>query len=44
VTIAVYALSITSVFLAIAIAGGASIIETILSHGSISEENYDGNS
>lgn len=43
VTVVVYEVSIATVFLAIAAAGGASIIERSLSRGSISEEPNDGN-
>lgn len=42
VTVAVYELSIATVFLAIATSGGASIIERSLLHESISEEKNDG--
>jgi hypothetical protein len=44
VTIAVYEVSIATVFLAIATAGGASIIEKSLSHESITQEQNDGSS
>lgn len=42
VTIVVYEVGIATVFLAIAAAGGASIIERSLLHESILEENNDG--
>jgi hypothetical protein len=42
VAVAVYELRIATVFLAIAAAGGASIIERSLSHESILEEKNDG--
>ena len=43
VTVLVYEVSIATVVLAVAVAGGSSIIERSLSRGSIPEETNDGN-